>query len=228
MSTEHANQTDELPDAFSLFKPSWDAFKVNFETFIWQLLLPTALIGLAFLGGVLAFVVDSPLLYALAGLAALAVLCLSVVVTAAIVKTQLDSVRQKTVGFRQSLREIQGFVWRLVGLFVVCSIVIGLGFILFIVPGLFAMQRLLLAPYFLVDQNVGVWESMRRSWRAGKKFSAPVWGVVAIIAVVNLIGWVPFVGWVISLVLTVMYLNAPALRYIQILKKRNDSAPVEA
>jgi len=228
MAAEEIKKGSELPDAFSLFRPSWDSFKLNFETFLWQLLLPAALGGLTIIAWLIAIGVESPFGYAVAGVLSFAALCAGVVMTAAIVKTQLASVRKQVVGFRQSLREIQGYVWRLVGLFIVVSIIIVFGLILFIVPGLFAMQRLLLAPYYLVDQNIGIREAIRRSWRAGKQFSEPIWGVVGIIIGINIISWVPFVGWIMSLILTIMYLNAPTLRYIQVTKKREHLAPVKA
>lgn len=217
----------ELPDAFSLFKPSWEAFKFNFEPFVWQLLLPTALIGFSVFAGALALAANNAVIFGIAAAFVLAMVCLSIVVTMALIKTQIASVRGQHIRFRQSLRATTGYVWRLIGLFIVCALILVIGFLLLVVPGLFAMQRLLLAPYFLVDQNLGIRESIRRSWRAGKQFSGPLWGVVGIIIGINFVSWIPVVGWVVSLGLSIMYLNAPALRYIQVTKK-HDSAPIEA
>lgn len=236
MDTEKPTNTKEFPDAFALVKPSWKAFQVNFETFVWQIFLPTAIAGLVvlsfvFAGFVYAAIDEVNILpFILPTLLMVAGVVVGVAVVSSIVVTELHSSRGQHVGFRQALREVHGHIWRLVGLFILTSIIVGIGMILFIVPGLFFMQRLLIAPYYLVDQKLGVFESMRRSWRDGKheKFSGALWGVVGVIMLINIISWIPFVGWLISLVMTIVYLCAPAIRYTQIMAHKKNSSTVEA
>lgn len=225
----------EFPDAFSLFKPSWKAFQLNFETFVWQILLPTAIAGLiVFMFIIAAFIYGasgegSVVAFILAGLLAAVGLCFIVAIFASLVVTELRSARNQHVSFSEALREVRGNIWRLLGLFILVSLAVGIGLILFILPGVFALQRLLLSPYYLIDQKTGVWEAMRRSWRDGKdkQFSGAIWGVVGIIIAINIISWVPFVGWLAMLILTIAYLCAPAIRYIQIVGNSETSPAIK-
>ncbi|MGH7157896.1 MAG: hypothetical protein ACREGD_02335 [Candidatus Saccharimonadales bacterium] len=231
MDAKKTTKTKQLPDAFALFKPSWKAFQLNFETFVWQLLLPVGIAGLAVLGFVVAGFAfhasgsENIIPFIAAGLLALVALYFVVVIAASLIVTELHSARMQEISFMSALRDIQGSVLKLVGLFIIFSLAVGIGLILFILPGLFAFQRLLLAPYYLVDQKLGVFESIRRSWRAGSQYSGAVWGIVGIVVAINLVSWVPLVGWLASLILTVMYFCAPAIRYRQIVEHAGTKPP---
>lgn len=235
MDTEKT-PTKNFPDAFSLFKPSWKAFQLNFEAFVWQILLPIAIGGLIVLMFIIAAVIygatgeGNIIAFIVAGLLAIVGLYFIVAISASIIITELRSARNQHISFGEAMREVRGNIWRLFGLFILVSLAVGIGMILFIIPGLFALQRLLLSPYYLIDQKTGIREAMRRSWRDSKDkhFSGAIWGVTGIIIAINLVSWVPFVGWLASFILTIMYLCAPAIRYLQITSKKHDSPTIEA
>lgn len=206
----------QLPDAFSLFKPSWAAFRRNMDTFVLQLLFPFGLVLLTVLLFNWMTEVDTALAGTLTIIAGVAALVSFILMTTTLIITELHSVKERRVSFEQVFKEGLHYAPRLIGLLVICAIVITVGFILLIVPGLFAVQRLLLAPYFLVDKNMRIMEALKASVAAGKKHSSAVWGVAGIVIAINVIGVIPIVGWAASAVLTVAYLCAPAIRYLQV------------
>lgn len=209
-------KVQDLPDAFSLFKPSWQAFKFNLDAFVLQFLFP---VGLLLLAGLLANIAsrsDSVLVNVLAIITGLAVVVTGLIILASIVVTELKSAAGHRLTFEKAVREGLRYVWRMIGLFLLSGLIICVGFLLFIVPGIFALQRLLLAPYFLVDQNIGVIEAMKRSFRASKKYSNAIWGMVGVLVAINLIGIIPGIGWAAAAILSIAYLCAPAVRYVQL------------
>ena len=69
-------------------------------------------------------------------------------------------------------------------------------FMIFVLPFFFIMPRIILAPYFLIDQNMGVIESYKASWNStrgnvGKVYG--IWGasIAMLLPIITLIG-IPF------------------------------------
>jgi len=83
---------------------------------------------------------------------------------------------------------------------VACSI----GFILFILPGIFITLRLSLFAYFIIDHNAGVIESLKMSYNATKNNT---WNLFLLCLVVALIAGIPKmilslfvpIGWIVYL-----------------------------
>lgn len=211
-----------LPGAFSLFTPSVDALKFNLGTFIGLFLSPIALVAVLYVAafiGSFALTRGSEISGPAEGvfgifvlLMGLALMVVSLIISAAFIYTALASVKGETVEFGDSLRIGTRYTWKYFLLSLLAGLIIFVGFLLFIVPGFFMMKRYLLAPYYLVDKNTGVWEAMKLSAAAAKQFSGAVWGVVGVQLLVGLSCAIPIVG----LVLSSLYFCAPAVRYIQI------------
>jgi uncharacterized membrane protein len=110
------------------------------------------------------------------------------------------------------------FFWRILGLTIVTAVVIMLGFIALIVPGLIFIRRYTLAPYVLIDKDLSIGDAMKESARISKPFAGSIWGLIGVMMLISLTGIVPLVGWAISFALTALYTVAPALRYNEIKK----------
>lgn len=106
----------------------------------------------------------------------------------------------------------------MVGLYIVVGLYILVGLILFIVPGVIFLRRYFLSPYVMLDKKAGIKEAMARSAAISKPYSGSIWGIIGVIVLFELVGIIPYIGWLISFVLSVLYSVAPALRY-QELKK---------
>lgn len=94
-------------------------------------------------------------------------------------------------------------------LIIVMGLMIGIGLILLIVPGIIALHRLILAPYIMVDQGKGVSESIKASNQLAKENSSRVWELVLAVVLVFILGAVveviPVFGGLISALVTIAF-----------------------
>lgn len=113
----------------------------------------------------------------------------------------------------------QNWLWaKLLGLGILTILILVVGFLLLIIPGVIFVWRLFLAPYVLVDQKTSVMDALSQSWNMTKGYAWPVYSILLFSFVLALPGIIPIVGSLISFALGVAYAAAPALRY-QELKK---------
>lgn len=127
-------------------------------------------------------------------------------------------------GKRPTLRYLwdevtEGWLWaKLLGLGILTVMIMVVGFVLLIVPGVIFLWRLFLAPYILVDKKTKVFDALSISWNMTKGYAWPIYSILLFSFVLALPGTIPVVGSLISFALGVAYAIAPALRY-QELKK---------
>ena len=200
------SSTNQLPGAFSLLKPSWEGVRLNLITFF-------ELAATPLLFSILASVVNHGKVTGLGeALGALGDI-IAVIFAPALVITQLKSVRQEKIDFSDAIKQGLHFLWRYLGLALCMVVVIGIGLILFIVPGLFMLRRYFLAPFYLIDRDMKVFDAMRASAADSKQFSAAVWGLIGVEILFALLSIV-----LVGIVLVVMYYCASAIRYTEIKK----------
>jgi len=131
---------------------------------------------------------------------------------------ELEAAKGKTPSL-QHLWEVGKKFWlRLFGLGIVVVLFIVGGLILLIVPGLIMIRRYFLAPYIMIDKDLSIGEAMRRSAALTKPYRWKVWGIIGVMFLLSLPGFIPLFGPVIAFVLGALYTVAPAIRY-QELKK---------
>ncbi len=132
--------------------------------------------------------------------------------------TQTRAAQGKTLTFSQVWKEFKSIGLRvlgvelLMGLFVIC------GLVLLIIPGVYILGRIYLAPYFLVDKNSGIMEAVKGSWAMTNGHMWQVYSVLLFMILLGLTGIVPIVGAIISALLAAAYSVAPALRYFELKK----------
>lgn len=118
--------------------------------------------------------------------------------------------------FRKGLRRVFPFV----GMSLLTGICITLGFVAFIIPGLIIFRAFFLAPYYLIDQDMSPVQALKQSVRDSRPVSGWVWGVIGVTAAFSLIGnflgYIPFIGVILSTAISYIYLFGPALRYGEI------------
>lgn len=121
--------------------------------------------------------------------------------------------------FGRVWQHAKGKIWRLLGLHLVISIIIMAGLIAFVIPGFIFIRRYFLTPYYMLDQDLGIRESMKTSANASKQYSSSVWSVLGVISLFAFVPiFIPYIGGILSTTLLALYSIAPALRY-QELKK---------
>lgn len=129
-----------------------------------------------------------------------------------------DASQDKVITFDKLWAVVKKIGWRLIGLYIVTGLVIFVGLILLIVPGLIMIRRYYLAPYVIINKNCGIREAMDRSAAISKPHSGYVWGVIGVTILIGLIGVIPLIGSLVAFIMGMFYSVAPALRY-QELKK---------
>jgi len=215
----------KLPGAFALFEPSTQALKRNAVTLLGLFLSPMiATIPLFSVAIGLTVATSNNGRDAISGVVLIcfaviyiAIFVFSMITSAALIDATVWAVQEKKPSYIDSLRIGLHHFWRFVGLSVCVGILVLLGLILFIVPGLILFKRYFLAPFYLVHRNMGIAEAMKQSAADTKKYGG-VWGIMGVFALIELAGIIPFVGWIVTLVGLALYACAPAIRYLQIQK----------
>ncbi len=177
------------PGAFGLFKHSKKAVKRNLGTLvvIWIISLVISIVLDMILkknlGGVVSYVADS--LFA-----------------AAFALTYLAGIRGQAVSTGQALNKAVPFWLKMIGLNILVVLSVIGSILLLVIPFFFVLPRLVLANYFLVDQDMGVMDAYKASWAATKGHAGNVWGIIGVtilmaLAAVTIIG-IPFaIYWLI-------------------------------
>jgi len=133
-------------------------------------------------------------------------------------RAQLDAAEGKEPAFDKLWVTVKKMGWRLLGLYIVMSIIFAVGLILLIIPGLIFIRRYLLAPYVMIDKNVGIKEALSRSADLSRTNTGAIWGVMGVMFLIGLINILPFIGGLLSFIFGALYSVAPALRYQQLKK----------
>lgn len=216
--------SQQFPGIFSLHKESWEALKRCFVTIVTLGIIPIVIFFvLGVMGGILGTVTGGqsetePGLIVLLMVGGLIGVIAAIYVSPAITYAQIQAVRGKKV----SVKEAFEYGKPLVGQFFIMSILVGIvilvGFILLIVPGLFMLRRYILTSYHLVDKKLSATEAMKVAHETAKKYNGVHWGIIGLQLVIQLVSYIPLVGWLVSLVMSVVYYLAPTVRYEQVTK----------
>jgi uncharacterized membrane protein len=209
---------EKIPSAFSLFKPSWEALKLNLSTFLLLLFIPIVGTIVLFAGsfGFLSTGHSSGSLSVGFAAAIIVLVIYELLLMPALVYAQVKSAQGQKVSVSEVLRGGRQYFWRFYGVAILSGLIILGGFILLIVPGLFMLKRYYLATYMLISDDLGVMEALRRSAEVSKRYAGAVWGLLGVTLLLALVGIVPIIGLLVSWVGTIAYYCAPAVRYEQL------------
>jgi hypothetical protein len=209
------NGQDQLTGAFQLLQPSSRAIIFNFATFIG---LPLIIIAMVFvllaLSILFMFAFHNSLLFSIILLLfTVVILGMAIIIWPALMYTQIKSAQLSKVSIGEALKKGRYFAPRSIGLGILVGFILFGGFLLFIVPGVIFLSWYYLAPFFMIGEDIGVREAMKRSKAAAKGRMGAVLGIVGVTIVFALVGFVPIIGGIASSILGFLYSVAPALRY---------------
>ncbi len=207
-----------LPGAIALYRPSKKLVRSNIVSFTVYLILPgiyTAFLGF-YIGGY-----DPKSFHELTAIPSVAVLVaiagvISLLALPIVPYLSLQSAKNRKVSVVQAFNEGVPFFWRLILMNIVIGVLVVVGLLLFIVPGLIVIRRYFLGQYYLIDQNLPINEAMSQSAKETKNHSWAIWGIIGFTALLSLTRVIPLFGALISIYLGTMYAAAPAMRYFQI------------
>jgi uncharacterized membrane protein len=113
----------------------------------------------------------------------------------------------------------------LIAMFILQGILVIIGLILFIIPGLILIRAFFLAQFFVIDQKLGPILALDASKKATKPVSYWIWGTIGVGIVISLmaafLGLIPFIGSALSTAIGYIYAFATALRYNEIVNGIN-------
>lgn len=119
----------------------------------------------------------------------------------------------------------ENWLWlRIIGVELLVVFILLLGFIALIIPGIYLLGRVTLAPYILVDQNTKVFEAVEKSWHLTRDRMWQVYSVLLFSIVLSLPNIIPIIGPVIAFVLVLSYSVAMPLRYLDLKHHRRSPA----
>ncbi len=218
-----APQPPQFPAAFTLFKPSLQAIKLNIWTFVALLLAPFA--GFIIIGFINSTGTGAS--SSAAVILVIATVIFSLFVVPALTYVELQSAKGIQVSAGNALKVGMKYFWRFYGLGLWAGLMVLGGLILLIVPGIFMVKRYILSPYYLFDRDMKIRDAMRASKEDSKTYSRAIWDLMGVNSLLSVIGrYPPFA--IIAFVGQVAYYCAPAIRYTQIEKitsGRSDTNP---
>jgi hypothetical protein len=219
---ENVTKQVKLPGGFELPWPAYQAVKGNLAAYLWLAGLPIilGLFGMLYKNPYGSLHSSSGMYQAQAGLNAtynifaLAIIVLSALLGPGLVVLQLKAVRGETnvdpmAAFMEGLK----YFWRFLGLGIVIAVLIIVSLILFIFPVFYTFPRVILAPYFLIDKDLSISESLRASKQAYEKYRQ-LWGVIGVwILVLVVVSLIPLIGSILSSIFEFFYNPSIAIRY---------------
>lgn len=131
---------------------------------------------------------------------------------------QVHSLRGDLPGIWTMYRRSLRFWLRLAGFGILFSFLFAGGLILLIVPGLKALRRYILAPYFIIEDDSGIRQAMQRSSAASWPTRRAIWSTIIILLAFSGVGYAatklpnPW-SQAASLILSVLCFYMLALRY---------------
>lgn len=136
------------------------------------------------------------------------------------ISLQLKSAGGKKPEFSELFDDGKKYFFPMLGLIILLAIIISVGFILLIVPGVIAIGRLAMAPFIMIDKKVGIEEALKQSNKLGKKYFGKVWEVILIIILISvltgIISGIPLLGPLAGTAIGIAYSVILALRYKQL------------
>jgi hypothetical protein len=220
-----------LGNSFKLIGASWEALLFNLGTFVKIYFLPLIifLIAIPFLGATLIWDNNHVNLatVALAIAVGVGLFILAILLSIASIITQLASVHGKKISFSEVIEQAQPFFWRFIGLGILSVLIIFVGFILLIIPGLIALVLLTFVGYVMIDKNLGVIDSLRHGWNLAKtNWKIPL-ALLILQCIIQLPTVVPVFGAIITAGLTIAYFCLPAILYTRITGDKSAKKPAK-
>ena len=206
----------EMPSAFSLFKPSWEGLKLNIVELIMVFLIPTIVLTVLFLVGAGVASGSNSAAAVIIIIGVVLALVYAALLGPALVHIQLKSGRMQKATYESAWATSKKFWWRFLCLSIVVGLVIAVGFLLLIVPGVIFLRRYFLAQYALIDQDLSLGDSMRTSNELSRGRSMAIFGIIGVEILIEIPSFIPVIGSIITFLLQIAYFCAPAIRYDQL------------
>lgn len=203
---------------FQLIHESWEALKLNIGTFIVLALLLALItvVSIPFLLFLPIVTDGKPVSIFISITVILLLIVIGCILLPAITIAQIESARGNKISVTETLERSKGLFLSYIVLMIIVGLAIVIGFLFFAIPGLLAMFFFSLSGYILVDKKVSSIEAIKGSFELVKSKWQWVAALFIVQLALSLIGCIPFIGWILSLVLSIAYFCLPAVVYTKI------------
>lgn len=206
------NTERKLTPSWELVRPSLDRLRQNSEAVIIIVLLPALLVDFGSL-----MVVNNRLVGVLALLVAAVWRLLNLPVSYYL-QTKVAGGKTPSVG--ECYNRGLPFWFKIVGFEIWFAILVAIGFILLIIPGLIMLRRYFFTPFYIISKNLPISQAMTASRRQTLPVSGWVWGMFGVVfafAVLSaIVTEVPFIGPILAALVSLIYFFGPALRWQEV------------
>ncbi len=168
-------------DKIGLIKHAWELVKKNAKLVA---LLMVAFVGYQIIQGVVQGFFGEGML---ASLVSLGFTVLTLFFQIGFIKIILKLID----GHKAEITELWAYpqyLLRMIGATIVYTIIVAIGFILLIIPGIYLALRLQFYSYYIVDKNAGAMDSLRMSWKATDKNVINIFLFMLLIIGINILG----------------------------------------
>ncbi|QQS19872.1 hypothetical protein IPL85_00165 [Candidatus Saccharibacteria bacterium] len=216
MANEQTTVTETVPGtwpgAFGLYKHSKLAMKTNIGTYLWLIVL-TLLISIVInsftpeknADGTMSMTGSYVLLQALS-------LLIAVVISTATTVVELRNVGRTKISLSESFDMARPYIFPMLGLTILTGLILTISFLALIIPFFFVLPRILLAPYYLIDKQLGVIDSLKASWADTGGNVGKVWGIIGAALLMALL-MITIIGIPFSLYFLFMYSASASILY---------------
>jgi len=132
------------------------------------------------------------------------------------------SAQDKKIGFKEAMSQGFPYIWRSLGVTVLTMLAVLGGLLLFIVPGIIFFGWFILSPYVVVHEKLGMVDSMKRSKQLVK---GRLWELYGLISLPTAASIIPFIGPLVSFVVSIIMIPSTAIRYVQLLEIKPEDRP---
>jgi len=166
----------------------------------------------------------------------------TLLVGAALTLTLLKSTRGEKIDFLQAIKQSGRFFWRHVFVVVATGLAVLIclaplfataylaskqaspstiyewavvATLPLMVLAIVLVQRLLLGPFYVVARDDSAIDSMKASSRAARRSGWALWQIMGVSVLFAMLNYIPTLGTILSLMFSIAYAAAPALRYRQ-------------
>jgi hypothetical protein len=214
---------------FNLIRPSWEGVKLNGLAYIglFLIMMALAIVGALVVGMVYASLQNVALTFILGTIAFLVFFYLAITrLTPATYRLQLAMARRQKMSLGTAMAPDIRLGWRLIWTSILAALAIIGGLFLLVIPGIIFAAWFSLAAFVVVDENLSGVAALRRSKQLVKNRFWDTLGALSLLQAVGILSFIPVLGTLVSLVLSLVLLPVVAIRYDQLvrLKQTHDGA----
>jgi hypothetical protein len=208
----------QWPGAFKLYKPSKAAVMLNLAPILYIYAITLAL-NIVYTFATRNLKLTLPAL-ALRIIYEIVVIILS----AGIVYATIAGIRGKKVTLSDILNTVFKKALNIVAVSILMVIILLVSFVLLIIPVFFTMPRVVLALYFVLDQDLDPIEAIKASWECTKASEGKFYGILGVCLLIAL-PIITIIGILATIYFGLMYSAAFALFYAYLLNHKPPAIP---